>query len=176
MRAGPRRSRRARRRRRLPEQRTERERDGFELALAALSRKERTEAEMAEWLRKRGVGEDELADVLERLATAGALDDDRYARLFAEDKRELSGWGPDRIAEALRARGVGNGPIEAALAVESPQDARVRAVAVLRDGGADVGDDAGRGKALALLARRGFPLELSYDAIRDLERDGQERA
>ena len=43
---------------------------------------------------------------MERLLEAGALDDERFARRFAEDKRELRGWGPDRIAEALRARGV----------------------------------------------------------------------
>ncbi|MGZ5312071.1 MAG: regulatory protein RecX [Solirubrobacterales bacterium] len=155
-----------------PERGSAGERDGFELALTALARKERTEAELAEWLRGRGVGEEELLDVLARLAEAGALDDERFARLFAEDKRELQGWGPDRIAEALRARGVEHGLVEAALAVESHEATRARAVGVLEASGADVSDEAGRGRALSLLARRGFPLELSYDAIRDFERNG----
>lgn len=127
---------------------------------------------MAEWLRERGVGEEELLDVLARLAEAGALDDERFARMFAEDKRELRGWGPDRIAEALRARGVEQAPIDAALAAEGHDATCERALAALRDGGADVSDDAGRGRALSLLARRGFPLELSYDAIREFERNG----
>ena len=118
------------------------------------------------------MGEEELLDVLARLAEAGALDDERFARLFAEDKRELQGWGPDRIAEALRARGVEQALVEAALAAESHEATRARAVGVLEASGADVSDEAGRGRALSLLARRGFPLEVSYDAIRDLERNG----
>ena len=44
---------------------------------------------------------------IERLTEAGGIDDARFARLFAEDKRALRGWGPERIEEALRARGVG---------------------------------------------------------------------
>lgn len=122
-------------------------------------------------LRERGVGEEEALEVLARLAEAGAVDDERFARMFAADKRELRGWGPDRIEEALRARGVERGSIDAALAEEGAEAARQRAVALLADSGADVSDDAGRGRALSLLARRGFPLELSYDAIRELERN-----
>jgi regulatory protein len=165
-------SRPARPRRRLPEQRTERERDGFELALGALAHKERTEAELDAWLLDRGISEEERRDVLVRLAAAGAVDDECFARMFAEDKRELRGWGPDRIEEALRSRGVERGLIAAALAAEDHDATRERAVALLADSGADVSNEAGRGRALSLLARRGFPLELSYDAIRDFERDG----
>ena len=74
---------------------------------AALGQKERTEAELAEWLRERGVEEGDAGPGPRvRLAEAGALDDERFARRFAEDKRELRSWGPERIAEALRARGV----------------------------------------------------------------------
>ena len=35
------------------------------------------------------------------LVETGGLDDERFARRFAEDKRELRGWGPERIREAL---------------------------------------------------------------------------
>ena len=146
-----------------------REQDGFELALRALGQKERTEAEIEGWLRERGVGEVELADVLARLAESGGIDDERFAVRFAEDKRELRGWGPDRIGEALRARGVGESLIDAALAREPTAEVLDRAVALLGDSGADVGDEAGRGRALSLLARRGFPLEIAYDAVRRFE-------
>ena len=141
-------------------------RDGFELALGALGRKERTSAEMEGWLRERGVPEDELADVMARLVDGGAIDDARFAVRFAEDKRELRGWGPDRIAEALRGRGLGEAEIEAAIASEPHELVMERAVGLLGDSGADLGDEAGRGRALSLLARRGFPLEVAYDAIR----------
>lgn len=108
--------------------------------------------------------------MLERLAEAGGIDDARFARLFAEDKRALRGWGPDRIEEALRARGVGGSAIADAVDSETPDEVVDRAVEVLTASGAGVEDEAARGKALALLARRGFPLEAAYDAIRAFER------
>lgn len=147
-----------------------RQEDGYELALRALSRKERTEAELAGWLRERGVDEAELADVIVRLSEAGALDDAEFARRYAADKRELRGWGPDRIAEALRARGVGEEEVSAALGGEDDEAVIGRALALLEGDGADVADDRGRGRALALLARRGYPLETAYEAVRRHER------
>jgi regulatory protein len=147
-----------------------RQEDGYELALKALSRKERTEAELAGWLRERGVDEVELAEVLARLDEAGALDDAEFARRYAADKRELRGWGPDRIAEALRARGVGEEEVAAALADEGPDAVIGRALALLEGDGASVADDRSRGRALALLARRGYPLEAAYEAVRRHER------
>ena len=67
------------------------------LALAALGRKERTVAELAAWLNERGVGAEEVEAVIEQLAGAGVLDDARFAHRYAEDKRELSGWGSERM-------------------------------------------------------------------------------
>ena len=144
--------------------------DGYELALKALSRKERTAAEIEALLRDRGVDEEELRDVLERLADAGGIDDARFARLFAEDKRALRGWGPDRIEAALRARGVDGRAIADAVDSETPDEVVDRAVDLLAASGAGVEDEAARGRALSLLARRGFPLEAAYDAIRAFER------
>jgi regulatory protein len=144
--------------------------DAYELALQALGRKERTEAELEGWLRERGVEEDELAETIAQLAEAGAVDDERFARRFAEDKRELRGWGPDRIAEALRARGVGEPLIDAVAATESEEETVTRAAALLADSGAEASDDESRGRALSLLARRGYPLEVAYEAVRRLER------
>ncbi|MEA2306354.1 MAG: regulatory protein, partial [Solirubrobacteraceae bacterium] len=40
------------------------------------------------------------------LCEDGYLDDVRYARRLAEDKRRLEGWGRERIVRDLRARGV----------------------------------------------------------------------
>jgi regulatory protein len=138
--------------------------------LQALGQKERTEAELAAWLRGRGVEEAELAEVLARLIEAEALDDERFARRFAEDKRELRGWGPDRIAEALGARGVEEALIEAAVAAEDGEQVANRALGVLERSGAEAGDEPSRARALSLLARRGYPLEVAYDAVRELER------
>jgi regulatory protein len=118
------------------------------------------------------VQEGERAEVLAGLVEDGALDDERFARRYAEDKRELAGWGPDRIREALRGRGVSEELIDAALEAEGDDEVVERAIALLERSGAAVADEASRQRALSLLARRGYPLETAYDAIRALEGNG----
>ena len=142
------------------------EKDAFERALEALGGKERTHAELEEWLRRRDFAADEIAGALERLVSIGELDDERFARRFAEDKRELRGWGPARIREALSARGVDAELIEAALGDEDRSAELARAVSMLERRGEELVDDAGRARALAHLTRRGYDYELAYDAIR----------
>ena len=136
------------------------------LALGELARKERSVAELHAWLRRRGVGEEEAGDVVDHLISVGSLDDARFSQRFAEDKRALSGWGRERIAAALRERGVGEADLEAALAAEDGEQELERAVGVLETRGAELGDDRGRNRALGLLARRGFDSETAYEAIR----------
>ena len=147
--------------------------DAYELALRALGRKERTASELGEWLRARGCEGEDADDAVSRLAEAGVLNDDRFARLYARDKRELRGWGPDRIAESLRARGVDEGIIDR-VASESDAESAQRALELLEHCGAEAADERSRQRALALLARRGYTLEASYDAVRALE--GRSRA
>jgi regulatory protein len=143
--------------------------EAFERALEALSRKERTTSELIEWLGSRGFPESEVAEVLQRLAEMGELDDARFALRYAEDKRELRGWGPDRIREALAARGVGTAEIEAALDADDRDDQLERAVSLLRRRGDHLDDEAGRARGLAYLTRRGYDYELAYDAVRRCE-------
>ena len=141
------------------------EREAFELAVAAIARKERTAAELAEVLAGRGVDDDVAASVLNRLAEIGELDDERFAHAYARDKRELRGWGPDRIRAALVERGVDRPTAEAA-SVEPHAAQAERAASMLADRGEPLEDDAARGRALAYLARRGFDSDVAYEAVR----------
>ena len=140
--------------------------DAFEIALGALRRKERTAGELRTWLERRGYGDDEVEAVVMRLAEAGGLDDERFARRYAEDKRELSGWGSERIRDALLARQVDGSTVEAVLAVDSHADQLERARKVLARRGGPLGDNADRQRALAYLARRGYDYEIAYEAVR----------
>jgi regulatory protein len=128
--------------------------------------------ELGRWLGERGVEEDARTEVMTRLVEDGSIDDERFARRYAEDKRELAGWGPDRIREALAHRGIPEDLIDAALGAEDEDEVVARATAVLSRSGTEVADERGRQRALAQLARRGFPLEAAYDAVRALERNG----
>jgi regulatory protein len=145
--------------------------EAFERALEALSRKERTEGELASWLSKRGFDGEEVEAALTRLIEVGELDDARFARRYAEDKRQLRGWGPERIRAALEARGVGSAEIEAALGADDHDGQLERAVALLRRRSDPLDQEAGRARALAYLTRRGYDYELAYDAVRRCERD-----
>lgn len=135
-------------------------------ALAALGRKALTEAEMREWLANREVEEEEAERVISFLTENLALDDRAFAVAFASDKRELSGWGKDRIREVLLRRGVERRLVEEALSPDAGESEVDRAVRVLKERGADLGDDRGRQRALGLLARRGYDAEEAYAAIR----------
>jgi regulatory protein len=143
----------------------------FERALEALSRKERTEKELAAWLSERGFEAAEVEAAIGRLIEVGELDDARFARRYAEDKRELRGWGPERIRTALEARGVGVAEIDAALAADDYEGQVERAVALLRGRSDSLAHEAGRARALAYLTRRGYDYELAYDAVRRCERE-----
>ncbi len=144
--------------------------DPYNLALKALSYKERTESELRSWLAEREVAEVEIEEVIALLMEAGAIDDASFARRYAEDKRVLAGWGPDRITAALESRGVARAHIEAALAGEGAEEQLERAVALLGDRGYSCADERERERALGLLVRRGYSLELAYDAVRSIER------
>jgi regulatory protein len=116
------------------------------------------------------VPEGEIEEVMALLAEAGAIDDASFARRYAADKRELAGWGPDRIAGALESRGVASEHVEAALTGEDDQTQLERATALLRDRGMSCASERERERALGLLVRRGYPLELAYEAVRETER------
>jgi regulatory protein len=140
--------------------------DAFEVALAALNRKERTTHELMVWLERRGFDGDEVQDAIGRLAEAGELDDERFARRYAEDKRDLSGWGAERIRETLLARGVANATVDGVLATDSRDDQLNRARELLARRGRPLADNAERQRALDYLARRGYEYEIAYEAVR----------
>ncbi len=142
----------------------------FELAVRALSRRERTVQEVQAWLAGRDVDPDEAEEAIERLVDMGQLDDERYAALFSEDKRELFGWGPDRIRAALIEKGVARPLAESVTGGESHSELAECAADLLDRRGGCLDDDSGRGRALAFLARRGYELEVAYEAVRLAER------
>jgi regulatory protein len=140
--------------------------EALSLALEALSRKERTVAELGTWLRGRGVEHGQVEEVVDQLVSTGVLDDARYARRYAEDKRELSGWGSERIRDALFERGIADEDVEEALGAGGVEGEIELALGLLRNRGLRLDDPRERQRALGLLARRGYDSEVAYEAIR----------
>lgn len=142
----------------------------FELAVKAITRKERTVAEMREWLEGRDVEPPEVTLAVERLVEIGELDDESYASRYASDKRELSGWGPERIRENLISRGIDSATATKA-AADSHEEQVERATSLLARRLRDLSNEAERAKGLAFLGRRGYDYDVAYAAIHRLERD-----
>jgi regulatory protein len=147
-----------------PELRLQHARD---LAWRALNRRERTVAEMARILAGKRVEPSVIEEVVGELVEQGFIDDARYARQFAEERRRLDSWGTERIARRLRALGIGREEIDGALEAQPDEDELDAALSVLRRR-FPVPPSTPRDceRALGVLVRKGYELELAHDALR----------
>jgi regulatory protein len=93
--------------------------DLYTAALNSLARRAYSVYEMRNYLERRAADKDIVKGVLDRLKKLDYLDDSRYARQFVRLHTELRKQGPFRIARDLRARGIPDRHIEAALAERS---------------------------------------------------------
>jgi regulatory protein len=149
----------------------DRVREAFERAVEAIGRRERTIGELREWLGDRGFEEAVVEDAVGRLIELGELDDERFARRYADDKRELRSWGAERIRESLLRRGIEPALADAAVDACSDDEELRRAGALLATRPDGLGSEAARARALAFLTRRGYELEIAYETIRRRERE-----
>jgi regulatory protein len=150
----------------------ERLQHALDLAYRFLGQRDRTVAEVRERLTAERVEEAIVEEALEELRHLGYLDDARYAQRFVEDRRTIDAWGAERIERRLLAVGVDPQLIEAALGEQGAGEELEAALAVLRRRFAQPPSHArDRDRALGLLVRKGYELELAYDAVRAFERD-----
>jgi len=132
-----------------------------------VSRRERTVAQMRRRLEREGIEPRTLAAAIGTLIDQGYLDDARYVRLFVADRRELDGWGGERIGRALAERGIEPELIEPALEVDqSPRAELERAMVLLRRRFPEPPRERHeRNRALGMLLRKGYDPELALDAL-----------
>jgi regulatory protein len=145
---------------------------GLDLAYRYLGHRDRTVAEMRRHLASKRVEPATIDEVVGELGRAGYLDDERYARRFAEDRRTLDAWGRDRIERRLLSVGVEPELIALALQDRSSGAELEAAIGVLRRRfPVPPASDRDRDRALGMLMRKGYELDLAYDAVRALERE-----
>jgi regulatory protein len=137
------------------------------LAFGHLARRDRTEAEMRAHLERRGVEPTEVDAALTTLREQGYLDDARFAQRFAEDRRGLDAWGSERIERRLRELGVDREHVAAAIAGQSGEEELEAAIGLLaRRFPHPPEEPRDLDRALGMLVRKGYELELVHDAIR----------
>lgn len=147
------------------------ERNGFSRALDILSRRDHSEAELALKLRRKGVGEGEIASVVARLRELGYLNDRRLAERIAETAMAGGRMAGPRLSRELIRRGI---PRE--LAAEAL--ARATAGRDLRDDVREMlagkfpsfdpreADFREKRRVVGWFQRRGYPLSAILDALR----------
>lgn len=139
----------------------------LDLAYRYLGHRDRTVVEMRRHLEAKRVEPDTIDEAVAELGEQGYLDDARFARRFTEDRRTLDGWGDERIERRLVALGLDRDTIAAALAVRDGETELEAALRVLQRRFRTVPEtDRDRERALGFLVRKGYDLELAYDAIR----------
>ena len=141
--------------------------DPLALAYRYLNRRDRTEAEVRSHLAGKGFEAAAVEDAVETLRDQGYVDDARYARLFAEDKRALEEWGAERIRGALALRGIDRELVDAAIEADGDADAELeRALEILRRRfPSPPRERRDRDRALAVLLRKGYEADLALDAL-----------
>ena len=153
---------------REPEDRLQR---ALDVGYRYLGKRDRTAAEVRRHLAANDVDQPSIDGAVATLVRQGYLDDARYARTFAEDRRRLDDWGPERIERRLLALGIDAHVVAAALADRDAASELDAAVALLRRRLTAVPEsDRERERALGMLVRKGYDVELAYDAVRAYER------
>jgi regulatory protein len=87
----------------------------YQAAVKILMRRAHSVSEMKKALIRKTANEDLIKKVIARLKQNGLIDDARYAKQFARQRTEIRHQGKYRVARELRARGVPDQHIEAAV-------------------------------------------------------------
>lgn len=140
---------------------------GREVAWRALNQRDRTSTELRRVLAAKRVEPAVIDQVVAELIEQGYVDDARFATQFAQDKRDLAGWGSDRIRAKLTGLGLDRDLIEAAIGERDAESEREAAMELLRRRFPEPPrNPRERDRMLGVLLRKGYGSDLAYEAVR----------
>jgi regulatory protein len=147
----------------------------YDAAIKILMRRAHSVSEMKKALIRRTADQDLIQKVIARLKQNGYIDDARYANQFARQRTEGRKQGKFRIARDLRARGVPDRHIEAALeeAAQNTDEAAVVRQRIERKLRASRGemDDRKLASLYRSLLRSGFSADVIRRQLKSLTRE-----
>ncbi|MCH9669716.1 MAG: recombination regulator RecX [Actinomycetia bacterium] len=144
------------------------------LCLRLLTVRARTRAELEGRLAKHGYADDITAEVLDRLAQVGLVDDEDFAQQWVRSRQVNAGKGRRALAAELRTKGVDQEVIAVALAGIDAGSERTRAEQLVRDKlrRENLGDGFDRDvenkvarRLVGMLARRGYGQSMAVDIV-----------
>ncbi len=83
----------------------------YEAAVGLLSRRDHGEKELRSKLLSKGFPFDDVAQAIVRCKEYGYLDDGRYSEMMLRNGI-MKGWGPQRIQQALRQKGIADSRVQ----------------------------------------------------------------
>lgn len=146
--------------------------DALNFAMRSLASKESGERELADRLRRNGVEEAVVAEVVARCKQHGWVDDARYAGMLVRSLARRH-YGPRKVRFELGRKGIDSACAEAALAQEEIDWFALAADWLVRKGG-DPADPKGRAKLVRALMGRGFSsdqLNYALEVLKEQQAD-----
>lgn len=143
----------------------------MDAAYRLLARCPRSRLELEHRLRRKGVPEEEIRRVLERLEGFGYLGDRAFAGQWARDRVARHRWGPQRIRIELVRKGIAKEWIEEALrGIFEDQGEEAGAMELLsrRIKGPELSDPKSRRRWFGFLLRRGYSADVIGTVLRRL--------
>lgn len=130
-----------------------------EVAVAALSRREHSALEMRRKLMLKGFDEQEVESLIQNLIDNNLLSEERFTESYI-NMRKRRGYGPSRISQELRERGIKDEFFNSYLDKRSPEWHEVMRQQYHKKYGNQVAEDyAEKTKRAKYLQSRGFPLD-----------------
>jgi regulatory protein len=138
-------------------------------AMNLLARREHSQQELLAKLSKTGADEPTLLEVIKRLIEQGLQSDERFAEAFVRARRQ-KGYGPSRIFQELKIRGLEDDIIDQALDYSTADSFEQAFVwAQRRYSALSLDDPKVYRRAYAALARRGFCAEVIGLVLKSLK-------
>jgi regulatory protein len=139
-----------------------------EICLRQLAVRPRTRAELETALRKRGIRDEVIAEVLERYSDVGIIDDAAFARAWVTSRHHGKGLAGRALAQELRRRGVEQELITEAVAEIDPETEKATALELARRKLRTLSGqpDSVFRRLVGALARKGYPAGVAYGAAK----------
>ncbi|MGH7853665.1 MAG: regulatory protein RecX [Candidatus Binatia bacterium] len=145
------------------------EADALRAALRYLGYSSRSEAEIRRYLSRRGYSTGAADSVAEKLRSLTYLNDETFARSWALTRAQDHGYGPRRIEQELRSKGVDQILIRTVLRETFDQvdeGERARSLLTKRFKGGDLTEPKTMRRAAAFLQRRGYSSKVVFNLLR----------
>lgn len=137
--------------------------DAYNQALDYLAYRPRSRAEMTAYLRRRGLADDRIQEVIGRLERAGLLDDRAFAQFWVENRERFRPRGARALRYELQNKGVSNEIIEQALESVDLWASAYRSASKKAPQLAHLERSTFVHKLIDYLARRGFDYDIAQE-------------